>query len=60
MKLFSADTYIKRRAQLKQAMGSGQILFSGNQDSPMNYTDNTFRFRQDSSFLYYFGLNFWK
>jgi Xaa-Pro aminopeptidase len=57
MKLFSADTYIKRRAQLKQAVGSGQILFSGNQDSPMNYTDNTFRFRQDSSFLYYFGIN---
>jgi Xaa-Pro aminopeptidase len=36
---------------------SGLALFLGNEDSPMNYADNTFRFRQDSSFLYYFGLD---
>lgn len=57
MKLFSAETYINRRAQLKLTIGNGQILLLGNQDSPMNYADNTFRFRQDSSFLYYYGLN---
>jgi Xaa-Pro aminopeptidase len=57
MKLFSAETYKKRRAILKNTLGKGQILFLGNYESPMNYTDNTFRFRQDSSFLYYFGIN---
>ena len=36
---------------------SGIALFMGNDESPMNYTDNTYHFRQDSSFLYYFGLN---
>ena len=57
MKLFSAETYINRRNTLKNAIGNGQILFLGNNEAPMNYTDNTFRFRQDSSFLYYFGIN---
>jgi Xaa-Pro aminopeptidase len=57
MKLFSAETYINRRNKLKKAIGNGQILFLGNNEAPMNYTDNTFRFRQDSSFLYYFGIN---
>ena len=55
--MFPADTYIERRKQLKKRIGSGVILFMGNQESPMNYTDNPFMFRQDSSFLYYFGLN---
>jgi Xaa-Pro aminopeptidase len=57
MKLFSAETYKNRRNILKKAIGKGQILFLGNNETPMNYTDNTFRFRQDSSFLYYFGIN---
>ncbi|MCF8325482.1 MAG: aminopeptidase P family protein [Leadbetterella sp.] len=57
MKLFSAETYKNRRNSLKKAIGKGQILFLGNNEAPMNYTDNTFRFRQDSSFLYYFGIN---
>jgi Xaa-Pro aminopeptidase len=39
-------------------MGSGVILLLGNDESPMNYTDNTFHFRQDSTFLYYFGIDF--
>ncbi|RLG44072.1 MAG: aminopeptidase P family protein [Thermoproteota archaeon] len=56
--MFPADTYIERRKQLKKQIGSGVILFMGNQESPMNYPDNPFMFRQDSSFLYYFGLNF--
>lgn len=55
--MFTKETYIQRRAQLKKAVGSGLLLFPGNGESPMNYTDNTYRFRQDSSFLYYFGLD---
>ena len=57
MKLFSAETYRNRRETLKKAIGKGQIFFLGNHEAPMNYTDNTYRFRQDSSFLYYFGIN---
>jgi Xaa-Pro aminopeptidase len=57
MKLFSADTYKNRRKILKNTLKKGQILFLGNNEAPMNYTDNTFRFRQDSTFLYYFGIN---
>lgn len=41
-----------------QKVGSGIILFLGNNESGMNYADNTYDFRQDSSFLYYFGLPF--
>lgn len=37
-------------------MGKGLILLFGNEESPMNYTDNTYHFRQDSTFLYYFGI----
>jgi Xaa-Pro aminopeptidase len=57
MKLFSTETYTNRRSALKNAIGSGQILIMGNNESPMNYTDNTYRFRQDSNFLYFFGIN---
>ncbi len=35
----------------------GLLLFPGNAESPMNYADNCYPFRQDSSFLYYFGLD---
>ncbi|MBS2211438.1 aminopeptidase P family protein [Carboxylicivirga mesophila] len=55
--MFSKDTYIKRRQQLAQDVDKGLLLFIGNTESPMNYADNTYRFRQDSSFLYFFGLN---
>lgn len=55
--MFPKETYIQRRAQLKKAVGSGLLIFLGNGESPMNYTDNIYRFRQDSSFLYYFGLD---
>ena len=51
------ETYIRRRAQLKKDMGSGLLLFLGNDEAGMNYADNTYRFRQDSTFLYYFGLD---
>ncbi len=54
--MFQASTYTKRRKVLKEKMGKGLILLFGNEESPMNYTDNTYHFRQDSTFLYYFGI----
>jgi Xaa-Pro aminopeptidase len=56
--MFDAATYVQRRNTLKKQVKSGVILMLGNEESPMNYTDNPFHFRQDSSFLYFFGLNF--
>ena len=55
--MFPAQTYIERRNRLKQQLGSGALLFLGNEESPMNYADNTFHFRQDSSFLYFWGID---
>ncbi|MCF2447765.1 Xaa-Pro aminopeptidase [Dyadobacter sp. CY345] len=55
--MFSIDVYKDRRNQLKKAVGSGLILFLGNEEVGMNYKDNTYHFRQDSSFLYFFGLD---
>ncbi|MHB8930966.1 MAG: aminopeptidase P family protein [Melioribacteraceae bacterium] len=55
--MFNSKTYIQRRAELKKKVGGGLILFLGNNEAPMNYTDNTYSFRQDSTFLYYFGLD---
>ena len=54
---FSAATYIARRNTLIERVPEGLILILGNEDSPMNYTDNTYPFRQDSSFLYYCGID---
>jgi Xaa-Pro aminopeptidase len=54
--MFSKQTYIQRRELLKSKFKTGILLFLGNGESPMNYADNTYHFRQDSSFLYYFGL----
>jgi len=56
--MFKPEIYIQRRALLKKSVGSGIILLLGNDESPMNYADNTYHFRQDSSFLYFFGLSF--
>ena len=54
--MFEKDTYIRRRAELKRLMGNGLLLFIGNNESPVNYPANGYApFRQDSSFLYYFG-----
>jgi hypothetical protein len=55
--MFESKIYIKRRAELKKKIKSGLILFLGNSEAPMNYGDNTYHFRQDSTFLYYFGLD---
>ena len=56
--LFNQQVYTNRRNILKQTIGNdGLILLLGNEDSSMNYKDNCYPFRQDSSFLYYFGLD---
>jgi len=56
--MFERSIYSERRKALKSKGLKGIGLFPGNVDSPMNYLDNTFHFRQDSSFLYFFGLDF--
>ncbi|MBR6036608.1 MAG: aminopeptidase P N-terminal domain-containing protein [Bacteroidaceae bacterium] len=53
--MYTKDIYIQRRAELKRRVGEGLILLFGNNDAPNNYPSNTYRFRQDSCFLYYFG-----
>lgn len=55
--MFSAATYTERRARLASQFTDGILLFLGNDESPMNYADNTYHFRQDSSFLYYMGVD---
>lgn len=55
--MFDAKTYTNRREQLKRMVQSGVILFVGNTDVPFNYPKNTYPFRQDSTFLYFFGLD---
>jgi Xaa-Pro aminopeptidase len=55
--MFAAATYVERRTRLAAAVQSGILLFLGNGESPMNYTDNTYPFRQDSTWLYYFGID---
>ncbi len=54
--MFAKETYMQRRALLKKNLGSGVLLFLGNDECGLNYEDNTFRYRQDSTFLYYFGF----
>jgi Xaa-Pro aminopeptidase len=53
--MFSKETYIKRREQLRQLVGEGIVILFGNNESPANYPANGYPMRQDSSFLYYFG-----
>lgn len=55
--MFNSETYKNRRAALAQKIDSGLILILGNREAPANYPDNTYHFRQDSSFLYFFGIN---
>ncbi len=56
--MFDPSVYTRRREELRKKMDSGILLFPGNNESPMNYRANTYHFRQDSTFLYYFGLDF--
>ena len=53
--MFAKSTYIERRSLLKKLVGDGLIVIFGNNDAPSNYPANAYKFRQDSSFLYYFG-----
>jgi Xaa-Pro aminopeptidase len=55
--MFKAETYISRRNGLRKRLKKGLALFPSNHESPMNYPDNTYHFRQDSNFLYFFGLD---
>ena len=60
--LFPATIYQQRRARLRTLLrerfdARGLVLLPGHFEAPMNYADNAYPFRQDSSFLYFFGLN---
>lgn len=55
--MFNKETYIKRREILKKNFESGVIILAGNDLVPMNYEHNVYHFVQDSTFLYYFGIN---
>ena len=55
--MFPKEVYWQRRKQLRELLGEGLILIAGNEESAMNYRANTYHYRQDSSFLYFFGIN---
>ena len=55
--MLNRQLYIQRRTILKETIKKGIILFLGNEESPMNYPDNPYPFRQHSSFLYFFGID---
>jgi len=55
--MFDRQVYIDRRRKLQTQLGSGLVLLLGNNNSSINYVDNHYPFRQDSTFLYYFGLD---
>ncbi len=55
--MFETSVYQNRRKKLMEKMSGGLVLILGNGEAPANYTDNTYKFRQDSSFSYFFGLN---
>jgi Xaa-Pro aminopeptidase len=55
--MFAKEIYIGRREKLKAQFQTGKLLFLGNDECGINYADNTYFYRQDSTFLYYFGIN---
>lgn len=55
--MFNRNVYIERRNKLKENFSKGILVFLGNDEVPMNYSGNTYQFRQDSSFLYFWGIN---
>jgi Xaa-Pro aminopeptidase len=55
--MFDKKVYIERRQKLKKAVSKGLIFLLGNEESSMNYKDNLYPFRQDSSFLYFMGID---
>lgn len=54
--MFEPSVYKERRERLKAQMSSGIAIFLGNHEASMNYPSNTYKYRQDSNFLYFFGL----
>jgi len=56
--MFNQEVYLNRRNQIKEFINEGIILIFGNSESPMNYKSNTYWFRQDSNFLYFFGIDY--
>ncbi len=55
--MFPATVYSDRRKKLRDELSGGLVLFPGNQEVPFNYPANTYSFRQDSNFSYFFGLD---
>ncbi|MFC2081348.1 aminopeptidase P family protein [Bacteroidota bacterium] len=55
--MFKAEVYTRRRNELRKYLQEGLALFPSNNESAMNYPANTFHYRQDSNFLYFFGLD---
>jgi Xaa-Pro aminopeptidase len=55
--MFKSEVYTRRREELHKKLRSGIALFISNTEAPMNYPDNTYHFRQDSDFLYFFGID---
>ena len=55
--MFKSEVYTRRREELRKKIKTGLALFLGNNEAPMNYPANTYHFRQDSDFLYFFGLD---
>lgn len=55
--MFSPQIYAERRNALRKKVKNGIVVLLGNDESPRNYPSNGYTFRQDSTFLYYFGLD---
>lgn len=55
--MFTPNVYLNRRKKLREKVRDGLILIPGNNESPMNYPANGYHFRQDSNFLYFFGVD---
>lgn len=54
--MFKKEIYVSRRDELKKKISSGILLLPGTGEAAVNYADNQYRYRQDSTFIYYFGL----
>jgi hypothetical protein len=61
LEMFAKEVYVRRRqtllAKMKEAGQSGLVLFIGNAEAPAQYKDNCYKWRQDSSWLYFLGLD---
>ena len=59
--MFAKEVYARRRqtllAKMREAGESGIILLVGNAEAPAQYRDNCYKWRQDSTWLYYMGLD---